>query len=398
MGLKINHNKVTEENAKILVDLCPFKAISYNDGRLDISAACRVCRMCVNKGPTGVITFEEEKVEEINKDEYRGICVYADYNGGSIHNVTFELIGKARQLARVIDHPVYALLIGDNTKEAADELLSYGVDKVFVYEHELLKNFDIERYANCFADFIERIKPSSILVGATNIGRCLAPRVAARFHTGLTADCTKLEMKENTDLVQIRPAFGGNIMAQIVNPNHRPQFATVRYKIFDAPEKVKEIRGEIETVPIKEEWLKSHNEILWIEEKPKEVDISEADVIVAVGRGLKSKDDLKMVNELAEELGAVVACSRPLVEANVFDTKHQIGLSGKTVKPKLLITLGISGAIQFTAGMNNSECVIAINSDKNAQIFDVANYGIVGDMYEIVPKLIEEIRKGKANV
>ena len=398
MGLKINHNKVTEENAKILVDLCPFKAISYNDGRLDISAACRVCRMCVNKGPTGVITFEEEKVEEINKDEYRGICVYADYNGGSIHNVTFELIGKARQLARVIDHPVYALLIGDNTKEAADELLSYGVDKVFVYEHELLKNFDIERYANCFADFIERIKPSSILVGATNIGRCLAPRVAARFHTGLTADCTKLEMKENTDLVQIRPAFGGNIMAQIVNPNHRPQFATVRYKIFDAPEKVKEIRGEIEMVPIKEEWLKSHNEILWIEEKPKEVDISEADVIVAVGRGLKSKDDLKMVNELAEELGAVVACSRPLVEANIFDTKHQIGLSGKTVKPKLLITLGISGAIQFTAGMNNSECVIAINSDKNAQIFDVANYGIVGDMYEIVPKLIEEIRKGKGHV
>ena len=398
MGLKINHNKVTEENAKILVDLCPFKAISYNNGRLDISAACRVCRMCVNKGPTGVITFEEEKVEEINKDEYRGICVYADYNGGSIHNVTFELIGKARQLARVIDHPVYALLIGDNTKEAADELLSYGVDKVFVYEHELLKNFDIERYANCFADFIERIKPSSILVGATNIGRCLAPRVAARFHTGLTADCTKLEMKENTDLVQIRPAFGGNIMAQIINPNHRPQFATVRYKIFDAPEKVKEIHGEIETVPIKEEWLKSHNEILWIEEKPKEVDISEADVIVAVGRGLKSKDDLKMVNELAEELGAVVACSRPLVEANIFDTKHQIGLSGKTVKPKLLITLGISGAIQFTAGMNNSECVIAINSDKNAQIFDVANYGIVGDMYEIVPKLIEEIRKGKANV
>ncbi len=398
MGLKINHNKVTEENAKILVDLCPFKAISYNDGRLDISAACRVCRMCVNKGPSGVITFEEEKVEAINKDDYRGICVYADYNGGSIHNVTFELIGKARQLARVIDHPVYALLIGENTKGAADELLSYGVDKVFVYEHEQLKNFDIERYANCFADFIERIKPSSILVGATNIGRCLAPRVAARFHTGLTADCTKLEMKENTDLVQIRPAFGGNIMAQIVNPNHRPQFATVRYKIFDAPEKVKEIHGEIEKVPIKEEWLKSHNEILWIEEKPKEVDISEADVIVAVGRGLKSKDDLKMVNELAEELGAVVACSRPLVEANIFDTKHQIGLSGKTVKPKLLITLGISGAIQFTAGMNNSECVIAINSDKNAQIFDVANYGIVGDMYEIVPKLIEEIRKGKGHV
>ena len=398
MGLRIHQEKVNEQTARTLVDLCPFKAISYSDGKLDISAACRVCRMCVNKGPHDVITFEEEKIEEINKDEYKGICVYADFNGGSIHKVSFELIGKAKQLAAVINHPVYSILIGYNTKEAAQELLSYGVDKVFIYDDERLKNFDIERYANCFTDFIERIKPSSILVGATNVGRCLAPRVAARFHTGLTADCTKLEMKENTDLVQIRPAFGGNIMAQIVNPNHRPQFATVRYKIFDAPEKVKEIHGEIEMVPVKEEWLNSHNEILWVEEKPKEVDISEADVIVAVGRGLKSKDDLDMVYELADELGAVVACSRPLVESNVFDTKHQIGLSGKTVKPKLLITLGISGAIQFTSGMNNSECVIAINSDKNAQIFDVANYGIVGDMYEIVPKLIEEIRKGKAHV
>ena len=398
MGLRIHQEKVNEQTARTLVDLCPFKAISYSDGKLDISAACRVCRMCVNKGPQGVITFEEEKIEEINKDDYKGICVYADFNGGSIHKVSFELIGKAKQLAAVINHPVYSILIGYNTKEAAQELLSYGVDKVFIYDDERLKNFDIERYANCFADFIERIKPSSILVGATNVGRCLAPRVAARFHTGLTADCTKLEIKENTDLVQIRPAFGGNIMAQIVNPNHRPQFATVRYKIFDAPEKVKEIHGEIEMVPVKEEWLNSHNEILWVEEKPKEVDISEADVIVAVGRGLKSKDDLDMVYELADELGAVVACSRPLVESNVFDTKHQIGLSGKTVKPKLLITLGISGAIQFTSGMNNSECVIAINNDKNAQIFDVANYGIVGDMYEIVPKLIEEIRKGKAHV
>ena len=398
MGLRIHEEKVTEQNAKTLVELCPFKAISYENGKLDISAACRVCRMCVNKGPAGVITFEEEKKETVNKDDYKGICVYANYNNHKVHNVTFELIGKARQLAEVIHHPVYVLLIGYQTKDAVDEILSYGVDKVFVYEDEKLKDFDIERYTNCFADFIERIRPSSILVGATNIGRCLAPRVAARFHTGLTADCTRLEMKENTDLVQIRPAFGGNIMAQIVNPDHRPQFATVRYKIFDAPEKVKEVHGEVKMVPIKEEWLKSHNEITWVEEKPKEVDISEADVIVAVGRGLKSKDDLKMVYELADELGAVVACSRPMVENNTFDTKHQIGLSGKTVKPKLLITLGISGAIQFTAGMNNSECVIAINSDKNAQIFDVANYGIVGDMYEIVPKLIEEIRKGKAHV
>ena len=329
---------------------------------------------------------------KVNKDQYRGVCVYADSDHGVIHKVTFELIGKARELAKVIDHPVYAILIGSDTDENVRELLEYGVDRVFVYDHPELKDFDIEKYANCFADFIERIRPSSILVGATNVGRCLAPRVAARFHTGLTADCTRLEMKENTDLVQIRPAFGGNIMAQIINPYRRPQFCTVRYKIFDSPEKVENPTGTVERVQIKEEWLESSTEILAVHEKEKELDISEADVIVAVGRGLKSADDIGMVQELADLLGGVVACSRPLVEAGIFDAKHQIGLSGKTVKPKLIITLGISGAIQFTSGMNSSECIIAVNSDPEAQIFDVCNYGIVGDIYDVVPKLIKMIK------
>ena len=393
MGLKINQSLVNDEVAKKLVDLCPFKAISYDDNKLDINAGCKLCKMCV-RNSDGVVTFEEDKIETINKDEYKGICVYADCDHGVTHKVTFELIGKAIELAKVINHPVYALLIGDDVNENAKELLEYGVDKVYVYEHELLKDFDIERYTNCFADFISTVKPSSILVGATNVGRSLAPRVAARFHTGLTADCTKLEMKENTDLVQIRPAFGGNIMAQIVNPNHRPQFATVRYKVFNAPLKGEE-KGEIVNVDIKEEWLNSHIEVLNVEEKPKELDISEADVIVAVGRGLKSKDDLTMINELVDLLGGVVACSRPMVEAGIFDGKHQIGLSGKTVKPKLIITVGISGAVQFTSGMKNSDCIIAINNNQYAPIFDVANYGIVGDMYEIVPELIKKIKEGK---
>ena len=393
MGLKINQSLVNDEIGKKLVETCPFKAISYENGKLDINAACKLCKMCVRTS-NGVVTFEEDAVATINKDEYKGICVYADCDHGELHKVVFELIGKAKELAKVINHPVYALLIGKNTDDNAKELLEYGVDKVFVYEHDSLKHFDMERYANCFSDFIETVKPSSILVGATNVGRSLAPRVAARFHTGLTADCTKLEMKENTDLVQIRPAFGGNIMAQIVNPNRRPQFATVRYKIFDAPNKV-EPNGEIVKVNIKEEWLNSHIEVIDIEEKPKELDISDADVIVAVGRGLKSEADLAMVNELADLLGATVACSRPLVEAGIFDGKHQIGLSGKTVKPKLIITLGISGAIQFISGMKNSDCIIAINSNPLAPIFDVANYGIVGDMYKIVPELIQKIKEGK---
>ena len=394
MGLKINQNLVNDETAKVLIDLCPFKAISYENGKLDVNAGCKLCKMCVRTGPAGVMTFEEDEVKTINKDEYKGICVYADSDHGVLHKVTFELIGEAIELAKVINHPVYALLIGNNTEENAKELLEYGVDKVFVYEHELLKDFDMERYTNCFEDFIKTNKPSSILVGATNVGRSLAPRVAARFHTGLTADCTKLEMKENTDLVQIRPAFGGNIMAQIINPNNRPQFATVRYKVFSAGDK-KEATGEVVKVDIKEEWLKSHIEVIDIEEKPKELDISEADVIVAVGRGLKSENDLVMIQELADALGAVVACSRPMVENGTFDAKHQIGLSGKTVKPKLIITLGISGTVQFASGMKNSDCIIAINTDPHAPIFDVANYGIVGDIYKIVPELIKMIKESK---
>lgn len=397
MGLKINQELVNEKVAEELVNLCPFGAIEYADGKLNINAACKTCKMCVNKGPKGVVTWQQEQIKGVNKEEYKGICVYADIEERETHKVTYELIGKARKLAEVIKHPVYVLCIGYNLKDNVTEILQYGVDKVFVYDHENLKDFDIETYANCFEDFINNNKPSSILVGATNMGRSLAPRVAARFHTGLTADCTKLEMKENTDLIQIRPAFGGNIMAQIVNSNNRPQFATVRYKVFDAPEKVTS-KGEIINVEIKPEWLKTHTTILNVENKPKELDISESDVIIAVGRGLKSKDDLGMIDELAKLLDANIACSRPMVESGMFDAKHQIGLSGKTVKPKLIITLGISGAIQFVSGMKSSETIIAINNDPHAQIFDVANYGIVGDMYEIIPQLIKLIQEDQKNV
>ena len=395
MGLIIHDELVNEEYGKQLKQLCPFGAIEYRDGKLSINAGCRLCRVCVNKGPKGVITFEEEKEETIDKSAYQGICVYGDVDHGNLHRVTLELIGKAKELAKVIDQKVSVLLIGNDLDPNIEEIKDYGVDEIYVYEHEELKDFDVEKYANCFADFIEQNKPSSILVGATNVGRCLAPRVAARFHTGLTADCTKLEMKENSDLVQIRPAFGGNIMAQIVTSNHRPQFCTVRYKIFDAPEKCHNENCVVEKRTVKDKWLKSHNEILAVNEKPAQEDISEADVIVAVGRGVKSVQDLEMVKELADLLHGTLACSRPMVESGIFDARHQIGLSGKTVKPKLIITLGISGAIQFTAGMSSSDHIIAINSDPHARIFDVADYGIVGDLYEIVPKLIEKIKEDK---
>ena len=252
--------------------------------------------------------------------------------------------------------------------------------------------------SNAFSDFIEKIKPSSVLVGATNIGRSLAPRVAARFKTGLTADCTVLEMRENTDLVQIRPAFGGNIMAQILSPKTRPQFCTVRYKIFSAPKKCENPTGVIENMPVNKNWNDKRVTVTNTTLKPKVTDLSEADVIVAVGRGFKTPADLEPAKELAELLGGTLACTRPLVENGWMDATSQIGLSGKTVKPKLIITLGISGSVQFAAGMKSSDLIIAVNNDKNASIFDVAHYCIVGDLYEILPELIEKVKEAKANV
>ena len=397
-SLKINHQKITPEVAESLCKLCPFGAFTYENQKLEITAACKMCRMCVRKGPAGAVEYIEEETQAptLDKSLWKGICVYADYNGERIHRVTYELIGKARELAAVISHPVYALLIGSGVTEAAEELLHYGVDRVYVYDHPALADFRIEPYTAAFCDLIDRVKPSSVLVGATNLGRQLAPRVAARCRTGLTADCTVLQMKENTDLVQIRPAFGGNIMAQIISPNNRPQFCTARYKVFSEPAPTKEPKGEIVSMTLPAAALQSGIEILSTRQKPRDVDISESDVIVAVGRGASSEGLRAMAEELAEALGGIVACTRPLAETNLMDPKRQIGLSGRTVKPKFILCLGISGAVQFAAGMKSSDCIVAINTDPNAPIFDVAHYGIVGDVNEILPALLNQIKEARA--
>jgi len=397
--LKISQEKATEEAAEALIKLCPFGAISRKDGKLEISAACRMCRMCVRKGPAGVITLEsvEDRRPKVDKEEWKGIAVFVEHRDGEIHNVTKELLGKARELTKVTGQPVYALMIGSGIKKSAESLLKYGADKVFTYDYPELKDFLMEPYANAFEDFIRKEKPSAILVGATNIGRSLAPRVASRMRTGLTADCTKLLMKENTDLVQIRPAFGGNIMAQIITTNNRPQFCTVRYKIFEQAKPVEHPSGEIVPMELPEEKRRSSVKLLKIEEKPKEMDISEAGVIVAVGRGLKSPADIELAKKLADALGAQLACTRPMVEKGWFDPKKQIGLSGRTVNAKLIVTLGVSGSVQFAAGMRNSECIVSVNSDPEAPIFNIAHYCLCGDLYEIVPKLIEKIREGAEN-
>ncbi|MBR2466274.1 MAG: electron transfer flavoprotein subunit alpha/FixB family protein [Clostridia bacterium] len=390
--LVINKNLVTDERATELVKICPFNAITYENGILDISSACKMCKMCVRKGG-GVVDYVEDEIKTVDKSLWRGVAVFADCTGGRIHRVTFELLGKARELASVINHPVYAIAIGEDLDACAKELLRYGADKVFVYDDPEFKEFRIEPYTAAFCDFIEKYKPSSVLVGATNLGRQLAPRVAARCRTGLTADCTVLDMKENTDLVQIRPAFGGNIMAQIITPATRPQFCTARYKVFTEPKPTDTPTGEIVKMPVTKEMTRSAIDVIESFVKPKDVDIAEADVIVAVGRGASSEAMRKSAEELAELLGGVVACTRPLVEGNVFDAKHQIGLSGRTVKPKLIICLGISGAVQFAAGMKSSDLIVAVNTDASAPIFDVAHYCVVADAAEIVPALIKKIKE-----
>lgn len=380
-----------------LIDLCPFGAIEMKNGVLEMNAACKMCRLCVRKGPAGAVEYVEDAPKaSVNKDEWKGICVYVDHVDGNIHPVTYELIGKARELAEITGQPVYALFMGSNIEDKAHEILHYGVDEVFVYDDPALARFQIEPYTAVFDDFIKTNKPSSILVGATTVGRQLAPRVAAREKTGLTADCTILQMEENTDLDQIRPAFGGNIMAFIRTPNNRPQMATVRYKVMNAPARNDDESGELIHCTIDPEKLASHVEVLELVEKPKQVMIENADVLVVAGRGC-SKEDLVQLEKLADLLGGQLACTRPLVEAGWMPASRQIGLSGRTVRPKLIITCGVSGAVQFTAGMDHSDQIFAINTDPQAPIFQTANYCVVGDLKVIVPDLIHQIEAGRGN-
>jgi electron transfer flavoprotein alpha subunit len=391
--LVIHNEKISDKEA--FIKICPFGALEIKDGTVDVNNACKMCKLCVKKGPEGAAEVVEEQVRAIDKSAWKGVAVYVDHEDGDIHPVTLELIGKARELADKINHPVYCIFIGAGIGDKAQELLHYGVDHVYVYDHEAFKHFRIDAYTSAFENFIKNIKPTAILVGATNVGRQLAPRVAARFRTGLTADCTVLDIKENTDLVQIRPAFGGNIMAEIQTPNARPQLATVRYKVMNAPERNSEAKGKITVCDLSNVVLDSDIDVLDVVAKAKEKFIENADVLIVAGRGVKSQDDLNMLKELADLLDGDVACTRPLIEQGWLEAKKQIGLSGRTVRPKLIIACGVSGSVQFTAGMNNSDMIVAINKDDKAPIFKIAHYGIVGDLYEILPRLIAKVKVEK---
>ena len=317
------------------------------------------------------------------------VLVFAEQNGGVVHPVTFELLGKGRWLADRLAVELSAVLLGCGVQDKAVELVHYGADKVFVFDHAFLREFDVKQYSRNIVRLVKETKPGIFLLGATRLGRSLAPRIAAALKTGLTADCVDLDLDKDENLVQIRPAFSGNIMAQIKTKT-KPQMATVRYKVMKANMKNTTRKG---TVIMKEAEILNDTGMRILEKtKADEVNLAEAEVIVSGGRGLKSPEDFALLKELAQVLGGVVGSSRPLVDAGWISKDHQVGFSGYTVKPRVYIACGISGSPQHLFGMRDSDTIIAINKDPSAPIFNVANYGIVGDIYEIIPLLIRELK------
>jgi len=376
----------------VCVSVCPFGAIEIHDGKAVITEACRVCVQCVDVCPEEAIILRE--VEAVESKESKGVMVFCEMSQGILHKVSYELLGKAQELAAQLMEPVYATLIGSNLNEAAEEIVNRGADKVFIYDHPDLLNFRDDPYSDLLARCCVEETPSVVLIGATSIGRSMGPRVAAKLKTGLTADCTSLDIDPETGLLrQTRPAYGGNIMATIITPNGRPQMATVRYKMFPEAERVENPRGVIIKKSFHMSELTDRVKVIGFEEAPEQLSISDADIIVSGGLGMGEPTGFKLIEELASSLGGAVGASRPTVDEGWIDYRHQVGLSGRTVRPKLYMACGISGAVQHQAGMKTSDVIIAINKDPDAPIFKISSLGAVGDLYEVIPHLVEKIKE-----
>ena len=341
----------------------------------------------------------------MNLEEYKGVYVFAQQVDNVMNGIAFELIGKGKDLAETLGTEVTAVLVGSDVRGLADELAEYGADKVIVVDDPELKEYRTEPYAHALASVIEKYKPEIFLVGATAIGRDLGPRVSARVHTGLTADCTQLEIgdypmnpipgreQKHNQLLMTRPAFGGNTIATIACPDFRPQMATVRPGVMQKRPKVEGAKANVEEYNPGFTPNGNYVEILEVVKAVTDtVDIMEAQILVSGGRGVGSAENFKLLDELAEVLGGTVSCSRAVVDAGWKPKDLQVGQTGKTVRPNVYFAIGISGAIQHLAGMEESDLIIAINKDETAPIFDVADYGIVGDLNKIVPALTEKLR------
>lgn len=329
----------------------------------------------------------------MNIGDYKGVFVFIEQRESVVQKISLELLGKARELADTLNEKVTAVIAGHNIKNNLEELIHYGADKVIYTDDKILDIYMTEPYTKVLSEIIEAKKPGIFLIGATAIGRDLAPRVSARVYTGLTADCTALDIEEETkNLLMTRPAFGGNIMATIICPDHRPQMSTVRPGVMEILQKDISRLGSIEEFNVELSQKDINVEILEVVKETKEkVNIEEAEVLISGGRGIGNPEYYKMLKELAEHLGGQIAASRAAVDAGWINRDHQVGQTGKTVRPNLYMACGISGAIQHLAGMEGSEYIVAINKDSGAHIFESADLGIVGDVKKIIPLVIEEI-------
>jgi electron transfer flavoprotein alpha subunit len=358
---------------------------------------CRFCGECVKECPQDAIMIKEAGTE-IELSDNKGILVFAEQWKGKVHPVSYELLGKGRELADKLGEKLFAVIIGSELEEAVKELTMRGADKIFVFDHSELMEFRDDPYSAILDDLIKDERPSIFLIGATSIGRSLGPKVAACLETGLTADCTSLDIDpESRLLLQTRPAFGGNIMATIICTNTRPQIATVRYKVMKEAEKDPANESEIieKTVDINN--LPDRVKIIGFNPAKEQVSIIDADIIVSGGKGMGNPKGFEIIQELAEALGGAVGASRPTVDEGWIEYPHQVGLSGRTVRPKIYLACGISGAVQHLAGMKTSDVIISINKDAEAPIFNVSSLGAVGDLYEVIPHLVEKIKEFKKN-
>ncbi|MDY6787279.1 MAG: electron transfer flavoprotein subunit alpha/FixB family protein [candidate division WOR-3 bacterium] len=327
-------------------------------------------------------------------EEYKGIMIYAEHKRGEMEGVTYELLAKGRELAEKTGSDVLAFIIGNDVERFSDELISRGADKVIIARDERLKHYVSTTYANITSAILEKYKPEIVLAGSTTTGRALLPRVAVKLRTGLTADCTELTIDEkDKKLMQTRPAAGGSIMATIVCPDNRPQMATVRHKVFKEAEPDSSRTGDVEHFDISDDMIDTRTSFIeFVEDTTQTVNLTDADIIVSGGRGMKGPENFALIEELARAIDGAVGASRPVIDEGWMPYSHQVGQTGKTVSPKIYIAVGISGAIQHLAGMKSSDIIIAINKDPNAPIFQVADFGIVGDLFDVVPKLTKRLK------
>jgi electron transfer flavoprotein alpha subunit len=378
------------------IKACAYDAITMMDklAVIDIDK-CVLCGACVQACPFDAIVIRKKVSVHTDKGSYQGIWIFAEQRDGILAPVALELLGKGRELADQMGTELSAVLLGYEVENLASELIAYGADQVIVVDDPELRHFRDERYTKALTELAEKYKPAVILAGATVTGRSFIPRVAINLKTGLTADCTGLEYDaESGNLLQTRPAFGGNIMATIITANHRPQMATVRHKVMDPLPRDDSRNGIIIREQIVFDFDDEMSQWLGFEkEKTTLVNITEANLIVSGGRGLKEPKNFAMIEELAEALDGAVGASRAAVDAEWIPYSHQVGQTGKTVKPNIYIAIGISGAIQHLAGMSSADYIIAINKDQDAPIFKAADLGIVGDLFEVVPMLIKRVKE-----